>query len=258
MTRPTYTRDRDSLKTVPPVTWYRAKDGMERAVMFTPGFSIDPRYGRAAMRLTFMLRGPKGVTQFVFSTGWTPEKVQRASQFGVFTEWMHSAPTGFDVGYHARIPQYEGAEQYGDQPCPFLEAECWYDGSGLAADVVLAEFFDRGEIAVWEALQARYDDLITERNPIMSEEPTSAAADDITDAGDQTPIPVPTLREQIETHLWYAHDTDNTTALVHLAIAAGIGLASTTLDDISDQNDARDAAAQQFTNYPISALRGAL
>ena len=150
------------------------------------------------------------------------------------------------------------AEQYGDQPCPFLEAECWYDGSGLAADVVLAEFFDRGEIAVWEALQARYDDLITERNPIMSEEPTSAAADDITDAGDQTPIPVPTLREQIETHLWYAHDTDNTTALVHLAIAAGIGLASTTLDDISDQNDARDAAAQQFTNYPISALRGAL
>lgn len=62
---------------------------------------------------------------------------------------------------------------------------------------------------------------------------------DITEAEQATAVPaettpyVPTLREQIESHLWRAHKAkDPDTALMHLAIAAGVGLASTTLDDL--------------------------
>lgn len=85
----------------------------------------------------------------------------------------------------------------------------------------------------------------------MSEEPTTTTDDAFRADRDEAPIPVPTLREQIESHLWYAHDANGSaTALVHLAIAAGIGLASTTLDD---RDDERDAAEQirQVTYAPL-------
>jgi hypothetical protein len=59
--------------------------------------------------------------------------------------------------------------------------------------------------------------------------------------------PPPTLREQVEAHLWYAHEaTDHPdTMLMHLAIAAGLGLASVTLDDLD---------AEAATNVGLDGL----
>ena len=48
---------------------------------------------------------------------------------------------------------------------------------------------------------------------------------------------VPTLREQIEYHLGLAHKSAKDRMAMHLAIAAGIGLASCTLDDIEAAAD---------------------
>ena len=48
---------------------------------------------------------------------------------------------------------------------------------------------------------------------------------------------VPTLRQQIEHHLGLAHKSAKDRMAMHLAIAAGIGLASCTLDDIEAAAD---------------------
>ena len=55
-------------------------------------------------------------------------------------------------------------------------------------------------------------------------------------------VTVPTLREQIEHHLSLARKaavkhSDQDLQIMHLAIAAGIGLACTTLDDASDASE---------------------
>ena len=167
----TFLRTRPARQSTPPVLWAPHDDGFERAIVFEPGFGMDPaerskpasqRYGRHSMQMRWLLRGPHGVAQFLMSTGWTPEPAPADPSWPSLRDWMTTSPSGWDLGYHARVPQYEGAEQYGEQPCSYLEAPCWYDGSGLAADPVLAAFFDRGEVAVWEALREVHDDLLTE------------------------------------------------------------------------------------------------
>lgn len=68
--------------------------------------SPDPKtnYGIHGLDVWFILKGPKGATQF--------------------------AVTGFDVGYHSLEPQYEGQTK---MECTMF-GECYYDGSSLRAD----------------------------------------------------------------------------------------------------------------------------
>jgi hypothetical protein len=165
-----FVRTRPARQSSPPVLWAPHGDGFERAIVFEPGFGMDPaerskpasqQYGRHSMQMRWLLRGPRGVAQFLMSTGWTPEPAPADPRWPTALDWMTTSPSAGDLGYHARVPQYEGAEQYGEQPCLYLAASCWYDGSGLAADPVLADFFDRGEVAVWEALREVHDELLT-------------------------------------------------------------------------------------------------
>lgn len=142
---------------VPDVAWRPDPDapGFEQAVIFEPGYSnVAEGYGKHGMGIRFLLRGPKGVAQFLMNTGWVP------GEKGVPARLAEYYPSAWDLGYHARVPQYEGAEQYGTQPCDYLGAECWYDGSGLNADPVLAAFIAEGEPAVWRALRNQHDGLI--------------------------------------------------------------------------------------------------
>lgn len=169
----TFVRTRPARRSNPPVLWAPHGDGFERAIVFETGFGMDPaerdkpaseRYGRHSMQMRWLLRGPRGVAQFLMSTGWTPEPAPADPRWPSLLDWLTTPPMGFDLGYHARVPQYEGAEQYGEQPCSYLAAPCWYDGSASAAGPVLADFFDRGEVAVWEALRGVHDEL-TEVTP---------------------------------------------------------------------------------------------
>lgn len=164
----TFLRTRPARNSHPPVLWAPHGDGFERAIIFEPGFGMDPderrkpssqRYGRHSMQMRWLLRGPRGAAQFLMSTGWTPEPAPADPRWPSLRDWMTTSPSGWDLGYHARVPQYKGAEQYGEQPCEYLGAPCWYDGSSLAADGVLAAFFDRGEMGVWDALRERHDAL---------------------------------------------------------------------------------------------------
>ena len=137
-------------------TFYRDLDDerFERAVVFEPGYSDPgprgPQWcGKHGMDIRFMLRGPKGVTQFLMFTGWVP------GEEGVDPRISDLYPTAADIGYHARVEQYE--DQWGQEECEYLGAPCFYDGSGLAAEAVMERFLTDGEPAVWRALRERHD-----------------------------------------------------------------------------------------------------
>lgn len=136
--------------------WRTDADGFERAIVFEPGYN-DPTprgYGKHGMALRFLLRGPNGVTQFLMNTGWVP------GERGVPVTLAAYYPLAFDLGYHARVPQYEGQGEYGGPtPCEYLGADCWYDGSGLNAEPVMDAFIREGEDAVWRSLRDEYDRL---------------------------------------------------------------------------------------------------
>lgn len=128
----------------------------ERAVVFEPGYSDPgprgPQWcGKHGMDIRFLLRGPKGVTQFLMFTGWVPGEEATDARVA------DSYPMGADVGYHARIPQHE--DQWGQDNCEYLGERCFYDGSGLYATEVLARFRVEGDAAIWAVLREWHDDL---------------------------------------------------------------------------------------------------
>lgn len=137
-------------------------EGFRREVVFEPGHAWTTRnnppssdYGRASLRIRFLLHGPKGSVQFLWSTGIMPERdTERLTPAYTREAWMHHTPMGIDVGYHADEPQYEGQDLY---DCEFrASGKCYYDGSGLAGEDFLAMFLTEGEDAMWAGLRARY------------------------------------------------------------------------------------------------------
>lgn len=93
-------------------------------------------------------------------------------------------PMAVDLGYHSKFPMYENQEPMGsvdykiseDQskegierftstrtatgtftPCPYLDGSpCYYDGSGLHAQKVLALLIEKGGEAVWKYMEECY------------------------------------------------------------------------------------------------------
>lgn len=150
----------------------------ERRVIFEPGYNYlhetgPNRRGQHGMNIRFLLVGAEGATQFLMNTGWTPlgevdkdaahrepchiapDGMRRyTAGFGSFYG-MVSAPSGADLGYHWRTPQYEDQASMG--ACEYLGgAECYYDGSGMQADEALKDFISEGEPGVWRWLEQRY------------------------------------------------------------------------------------------------------
>lgn len=153
----------------PPIVWapHPGREDLEQAVHFTVGY-IDPTngprsIGRHGMNLRFLLKGPKGVTQFLVYTNWMPdpdhilpESLGKRGYFDLM------APMGADVGYHAYAPQWEGQEGSGTRfsECDVLGVQCFYDGSGLRATELLRKFVVDGTPAVWSELESYYDSLV--------------------------------------------------------------------------------------------------
>jgi hypothetical protein len=137
-------------------------DGFRRRVEFCPAYDkrhTDPKknYGVRGMELRFVLIGPMGATQFVFSTGLQLPHVRKEwfdKHNGEFETCDLNKPMGVEVGYHAREAQYEGQTA---RPCGYLGGECFYDGSGLRADEFYPTFLAEGDDAVWTMLREEYD-----------------------------------------------------------------------------------------------------
>jgi hypothetical protein len=137
------------------LAFYPAEDGLERAVVFEPGYicttSGPHGHGRHGMNIRWILRGPKGAITFLVFTGWLPGREEMGLDAGA-----HS-PMAADLGYYARVSQYEG--NFAREDCECTGGTCYYDGSGMAASDLFKRFTTEGEAAIWAALASRYDSL---------------------------------------------------------------------------------------------------
>ena len=128
----------------------------ERKTIWRPAFDKrhpDPKknYGIHGVEVKWLLTGDKGAVQFVLYTGWNTKGV-RAERHD---EPAH-APMPTDIGYHSPVPMYEGQTVIQEE-CPYLnDRPCYYDGSGLNAERYFDILTDKGEDALWKALEAYY------------------------------------------------------------------------------------------------------
>ncbi len=143
----------------------RMTDGFVRRVEMLPGYdhrrfdcAFPPGdcHGQHGMQLDFSLIGPFGATRWA---GWFLEMVpgRHVESGTVKPEFDHGVFYAFDLGHHWSWPTYEGE---GQMECELLPGGfCYYDGSGLHAESLVAPFLARGPAAVWERLRTEYDRL---------------------------------------------------------------------------------------------------
>jgi len=149
---------------------------LERIVHFKPGFDkrnpSDPSkdYGISGGSLLFLVKGPRGAVHFVLGTNFYPEsaerhlvncytdgRMRRFGPDGVAGIAQSYRARGFDVGYHAPEPQYDG--QHAHENCEWLGGKsCYTDGSALRADEWAQQFLERGTDWLWPALEREYAD----------------------------------------------------------------------------------------------------
>lgn len=151
-----------------------------RSVTFAPAFDKrdpDPakNYGIHGVSIRFVLRGPKGATQFLLYTQWqlphvTTEFVARSYEpIGGDPHWMER-PIPADLGYHSYTRQYERQRP---MPCDVLPEtdHCYYDGSSLRAEPVYHRLLAEGDAGVWAALEAEYHAVFGEGDNGPSDSP---------------------------------------------------------------------------------------
>ena len=128
-----------------------------RWVEFTAAYDRrDPNpnksYGIHGVDMRFLLRGPKGVIQFVVATNWHLPEVQP-----LLTDSWRLKPMPFDLGYHSPVPLYDGQTTVTDS-CEYLGGRpCYYDGSTLAAEKVFDRLLREGDAGVWAEMEETYE-----------------------------------------------------------------------------------------------------
>lgn len=122
-------------------------------------------FGIHNMEVTFIVKGPKGAVQWQISTGWflasSREDVARMNEdfyrkHGYRMSNGKACPWPTDLGYHAKLPAYEGQTRLRDE-CEWTGGgACYYDGSSLNAILPLEGFLSQGEDYLWPKLEAYY------------------------------------------------------------------------------------------------------
>ena len=139
---------------------------LKREIKFYPAFDKrdkDPKknYGIHGVNLTFYVKGPLGVVQFVIFTNWQVPQVQKEFKN---KEAFLSQPIPADLGYHSYKPMYEGQDVM-EHDCPILGGKpCYYDGSGLNAQPMFDLLCEQGDEALWEALEKYYHQTFGEES----------------------------------------------------------------------------------------------
>lgn len=148
-------------------------ENFEKQITFSPAWnkrSSDPSkdYGIGAVEIRFVLKGALGALQFVVGTDWYLPADQQRIKNGPHDILSRAVqPRGWDIGYHAPTPQYEGQSP---MDCSILGGQqCYYDGSGLQADKFVPEFLAGGSDAVWAMLEQRYYNMFTDNENRNSE-----------------------------------------------------------------------------------------
>lgn len=153
------------------IRWMPRPDGLEESVQFTPGYNCPDMsmqgHGVHGMEIVWLLRGPAGAVQVIFGTDWIPGELRPGhgiSPDGTRGWQRHDGlwstdPWGRGLGIHSRVPQYEGHRA---EECGLLGGPCFYDEHLLGADPLIVPFLERGEQAVWDALESAYGAILRE------------------------------------------------------------------------------------------------
>lgn len=124
---------------------------LKREIVFRPA------RGGQSVGVGFYLRGPKGVVQFVIDTKWFLPEARQEIHDRVWEDGFlfPLLPFATDLGYHSPKPMYPDQTSMG--PCSLLDGqECFYDGSGYAAERVFERLIAEGDSAVWEEMEEFY------------------------------------------------------------------------------------------------------
>ena len=123
------------------------------AIEFTSAWDrTDEDYGVHGVEMRWYLFGPEGVVQFVTYTNWMLAH-NRTDNPALLK------PLPADVGYHSRVPMYEGQRPM-DGECPLLDGDqCYYDGSGLYAVDMFETLVSGGSDAVWAKMVEYYEEV---------------------------------------------------------------------------------------------------
>lgn len=113
-------------------------------------------HGRHGLAIRFFSKGEAGTVQFVLYTGWLP---QCTSPNGIGHRNIkdyggHLMPA--DLGYHSKVPMYDGQMSI-DSACEWCDGKpCYYDGSGVNASDAMYALVNGGDSALWEFLDGYY------------------------------------------------------------------------------------------------------
>lgn len=172
-------------------------DYLKRKTLYEPAYDKrdpDPKknYGIHGLNMRFLLSGKLGTVQFLIYTNWQlPQVREEYDKFEKVSRFL-CEPMAADIGYHSRVPQYEGQKftarrkfipkpwkkiKLGDEeitipdfeidqdleptPCEFLNGDaCFYDGSSLNAEKYLDELVAYGDEALWKKMAGYYTNAL--------------------------------------------------------------------------------------------------
>lgn len=134
---------------------------MERIYNIRPAFDKrdpDPakNCGIHGAELFMAVKGKHGAVQFIVHLNWHLPSVQVGKKSFRYESRIKDSVLPADVGFHSKIPMYEGQEPtYG--VCPFTDGEpCYYEGSGLHASKVFDMLVAKGSDEVFKYLGSLY------------------------------------------------------------------------------------------------------
>lgn len=124
---------------------------MKRIVSFSKPYDTEKNGIGSAICRMILLHQNQAV-HFVFSTGiYLPRTIEKL----VHKPYMGSM--GYDVGYHAIKPQYEGQEARDN--CDVIFGPCYSDGSALRADEWHKIFVEEGDEKIWSMLEEFWKEM---------------------------------------------------------------------------------------------------
>lgn len=171
-----------------------------------PGYdkrSDEPRknYGVHGCTILFYVINPQRTraVQFMAYTDWLPQHVQKESMGRdverhdgkrMFPEVCQVVtgvqPMGADRGYHSATKRYSDQKP---MKCDILKGgQCYYDGSGLAAEEVRDVMLEEGSDGVWRVLEEYYHQVFDKNNTgVGFGELINAFANAVEEASDEKP-----------------------------------------------------------------------
>jgi hypothetical protein len=117
------------------------------------GAKAGEDYGIHGVEIYFVLTGDKGAVVFQLMTGWNIDEsdTQKGYAIGCY-------PMATDLGYHSFKRKHD--YQTKRENCAFLgDKPCYYDGSSLNAEPVLAMLIKDGTDVVWKELEDYYNQV---------------------------------------------------------------------------------------------------